>query len=75
MGLHGYYYSQFSGDSGSGAKLGAFKGQSLGFGPAVLWLPKSGKGNLSVVAKWVHDVHDKHRMHGDYAQLIVGYKF
>ena len=75
VGLHGYYYTQLSGDSGSGALLGNFKGQSLGFGPAVLWLPKSGKGNLSVVAKWMHDVHAKRRMRGDYAQIIVGYKF
>ena len=75
VGLHGYYYSQLSGDSGSGALLGHFKGQSLGVGPAMLWVPKSGKGHLSVVAKWMHDVHAKHRMRGDYAQLTVAYKF
>jgi len=75
VGLHGYYYSQLSGDGGSGAKLGSFKGRSLGFGPAILWMPKSGKGNLSIVAKWLRDVSDTHRMHGDYGQFTIGYKF
>ncbi|HWR31773.1 MAG TPA: transporter [Negativicutes bacterium] len=75
VGLHGYYYSQMSDDSGSGAVLGGFRGRSLGFGPAILWMPKFGKGNLSVVAKWLRDVDDTNRMHGDYGQFIIGYKF
>jgi len=75
VGLQGYYYHQVSGDSGSGAKLGSFEGESCGFGPAVLWMPKAGKGNLSVVAKWLHDVDQKNRLHGDYGQLTIGYKF
>jgi len=75
VGLHGYYYSQMSDDSGSGAVLGGFRGRSLGFGPAILWMPKAGKGNLSIVAKWLHDVDHKNRMHGDYGQFIIGYKF
>lgn len=75
VGLHGYYYSQVSDDSGSGAVLGGFRGRSLGFGPAVLWVPKAGKGNLSIVAKWLHDVDHTNRIHGDYGQVIIGYKF
>ncbi len=75
LGIHGYYYRQVSGDSGSGAKLGGFEGESFGVGPALLWMPKAGKGNLSVIAKWLHDVHQENRMNGDYGQLTVGYKF
>lgn len=75
MGLHGYYYRQLSGDSGSGAVLGGFEGESFGIGPAFLWLPKAGKGKLSVSAKWLHDLRQTNRMHGDYGQLTVGYKF
>ena len=75
VGLHGYYYSQLSDDSGSGAVLGGFRGRSLGFGPAILWMPKVGKGNLSVIAKWLHDVDHSRRMQGDYGQFIIGYKF
>lgn len=75
VGLHGYYYRQITGDSGSGAKLGAFKGEALGFGPAILWVPKAHKGNLTIVAKWLHDVNEKNRLQGDYGQLTVAYKF
>ena len=74
-GVHGYYYKQISGDSGIGAKLGAFQGRSLGFGPAILWLPQFGKGDLSVALKWMFDVDDKNRMRGNYGQFVIGYKF
>jgi hypothetical protein len=75
VGLHGYYYSQVSDDNGSGAKLGGFRGRSLGFGPAILWAPKAGKGNLSVVVKLLRDVDDANRMRGTYGQFVIGYKF
>ena len=74
-GIHSYYYSQVSDDSGSGAKLGGFRGESLGLGPAILWTPPAGKGKVSVIAKWLHDVHQSNRLHGDYAQITLGYKF
>ena len=74
-GIHSYYYKQISGDSGSGAKLGGFRGESLGVGPAILWTPPAGKGKVSVIAKWLHDVHQSNRLHGDYGQITVGYKF
>ena len=75
VGLQGYYYSQLTGDSGSGALLGNFQGQALGFGPAILLLPEFGKGRLSVIAKWITDVHNVNRMHGNYGQLTIAYKF
>lgn len=74
-GIHSYYYSQVSDDRGSGAKLGGFRGESLGLGPAILWTPPAGKGKVSVIAKWLHDVHQSNRLHGDYAQITLGYKF
>lgn len=75
VGAQGYYYRQVSGDSGSGAKLGGFEGRSLGFGPALLWMPDFAKGKLSLIAKWLHDVDHKNRMEGDYGQFIVSYNF
>jgi hypothetical protein len=75
VGFQGYYYSQVSNDSGSGAKLGSFNGESLGIGPALLWMPNFGKGKLSLIAKWLHDVDHKNRMEGGYGQFIVSYKF
>ncbi len=75
LGIHGYYYNQLSGDSGSGAKLGSFKGRSVGIGPAILWTPPAHKGNISVIAKWIFDVDHENRAKGDYGQFIIGYKF
>ena len=75
VGLHGYYYHQLTDDSGNGAVLGGFKGKSMGIGPAFLWTPKAGKGNISVIAKWLHDIDQKNRMKGNYSQITVGYKF
>lgn len=75
VGLHGYYYRQLSGDSGSGAKLGDFKGESYGIGPALFWSPKVENGKLSVMLKWLHDFHNENRLDGDYAQLVVVYQF
>ncbi len=48
LGLHGYYYRQVGSDSGSGAILGGFKGESYGIGPSFLWVPASGGGKFSV---------------------------
>jgi hypothetical protein len=35
LGLVGYYYQQLTGDSGPGAKLGPFRGQTVGIGPQI----------------------------------------
>ena len=75
VGLHGYYYHQVSGDSGSGALLGAFKGESFGIGPAFLWTPKVAKGEVVVMAKWLHDFHNSNRLQGNYGILTVAYKY
>ncbi len=75
VGLHGYYYHQVSGDSGEGAILGAFKGESFGIGPAILWTPKVAKGEVVVMAKWLHDFHNSNRLQGNYGVLTVAYKY
>jgi hypothetical protein len=75
LGLHGYFYQQVTGDSGSGAILGDFKGQSYGIGPSFLWIPKSGGGNFSVTGTWLHDLHATDRMEGDYAVVTLTWQF
>jgi hypothetical protein len=75
IGFQGYYYKQISGDSGSGAVLGSFQGESVGVGPAVLWLPELGHGNLSLIAKWLHDLEATNRLNGDYGQVTAAYRF
>ncbi len=69
FGLKGYYYEQVSGDSGSGAILGDFEGESYGIGPSLLWVPETRSGNLSILASWLHDLDATRRLESDY--LVV----
>jgi hypothetical protein len=75
LGLHGYYYQQVTGDSGSGAILGDFEGESYGIGPSFLWMPESGDGKFSVTGTWLHDLHATDRMEGDYAAITLAWQF
>jgi hypothetical protein len=81
IGAQGYYYKQVTGDSGDGTRLldaaglDGFKGESCGFGPALLWMPGAGGGKLSVIGKWLFDTHHENRMKGDYGQVDISYKF
>jgi hypothetical protein len=75
LGVHGYYYQQVTGDSGSGAILGDFKGESSGIGPSFSWIPKSGGGKFSVTGTWLHDLHATDRVEGDYAVVTLAWQF
>jgi hypothetical protein len=74
IGLHGYYYEQVEGDSGSGAFLGDFKGDSYGIGPSFLWVPASGGGKFSVSGTWLHDLGATNRLESDYAVVTLGWQ-
>jgi hypothetical protein len=55
VGLAGYVYQQITGDSGLGAKLGDFKGHSVGIGPQIgIFFPASQgyTGYLNVRGYW-----------------------
>lgn len=71
LGLHGYYYKQVEGDSGSGALLGDFKGKSYGLGPSLLWMPASQGGNFSVSATWLHDFDATNRLESEYVTVSL----
>jgi hypothetical protein len=75
LGLHGYFYQQVTGDSGSGAILGDFKGDSSGIGPSFLWIPKSGGGTFSISGTWLHDLHASDRLKGDYVVVTLAWQF
>ncbi len=75
LGLHGYYYDQVQGDSGSGAILGGFKGRSYGIGPSFLWMPKAGGGKFSVSGTWLHDLDATRRLKTDYVVVMLGWQF
>ena len=85
LGAQGYWYKQVTEDSGSGTELvdfrgephdlGEFKGESYGFGPALLWQPGFDNGKLNLIGKWIFDSHHENRMKGDYGQLLISRKF
>jgi hypothetical protein len=74
LGVQAYYYNQVSPDTGTGAKLGDFEGNSFGWGPALLWSPKKTGGRLNITAKWMQDVHAENRLRGRYAVIVVAFK-
>jgi len=74
-GLSAYYYQQVAGDSGSGATLGAFKGRSVGVGPALSYVSKIGTHDTLVELKWLHEVETQNRLKGDIVWLKAVLKF
>jgi hypothetical protein len=75
LGVQGYWYKQIDGDSGTGAVLGPFMGESFGLGPALLWTPEFLQGRASIVLKWLHDISNTNRLNGDWGQVAVSYRF
>lgn len=75
VGLRGYWYRQVTGDSGAGAKLGDFKSESVGLGAGFLWTPAFAEGRLSLLGKWMRDVHATNRFESDYATLTGAWAF
>jgi hypothetical protein len=75
VGVSAYYYQQVTGDSGSGATLGAFKGMSTGLGPVVSYAKKIGGHDTVVEIKWLHELDTDNRFKGDIVWLKAVYKF
>jgi hypothetical protein len=66
VGANGFYYQQITGDSGSGARLGDFKGQTYGIGPVLSYAAKIWKKDLVAEVKWLPELGVKKRLEGDY---------
>jgi hypothetical protein len=64
-GIVGYYYDQATGDSGDGAKLGAFKGRVAALGATVGWNFKVGEVPLATRLKYYHEFDARNRAEGD----------
>ena len=75
VGANGYWMKQFTGDSGSGAVLGAFKLQDLGVGPVVSYIRKIGKTELAFDVKWVPQLDVQNTMKGNYVWAKVALVF
>ncbi len=66
VGANVFYYQQITGDSGSGAILGDFKGRTVGIGPVVSYATKIWKKDLVAEVKWLPEIEVKNRLKGDY---------
>lgn len=65
VGVPGFYYRQFTGDSGEGAVLGDFDGRALGVGPIVSYVRELLEDvPMSVEAKYMREFGVKHRLQG-----------
>jgi hypothetical protein len=75
VGIQGYYLKQITGDSGKGALLGDYKGESAGIGPALLWSRPIGDQQVSFIFKWLHEFHTKNRLKGNqvYASFVLAW--
>jgi hypothetical protein len=75
VGANGFYYQQITGDSGSGALLGNFKGRTLGIGPVLSYATKIWKKDLVAEVKWLPELEVKKRLKGDYIWFKLGMVF
>ncbi|MGH6834469.1 MAG: SphA family protein [Methylocella sp.] len=64
-GVGGYFYQQITGDSGSGAILGPFKGRVAAVGPLLSYTFKAGEQQVTLSGRWFHEFATEHRVRGD----------
>ncbi|NTG36934.1 transporter [Agrobacterium rhizogenes] len=70
-GIIGYYYDQVTGDSGSGATLGGFKGRAVAIGATIGWNFEVGQLPVSTRLKYFHEFDVSNRAQGDAVFLTV----
>jgi hypothetical protein len=75
IGANGFYYQQITGDGGSGAFLGDFKGRTVGIGPVLSYATKIWKKDLVAEVKWLPEIDVKNRIKGDYVWFKLGMVF
>jgi hypothetical protein len=72
FGANAFYYQQITGDSGSGARLGDFKGMTTGIGPVLSYVGHVGDKKLLAELKWLPEMDVDKRMQGDYVWFKLG---
>ena len=71
FGIAGYHYQQITGDSGAGARLGAFEGRVTGIGPDVTYTFMCGKTPISTELKYFREFNVENRLTGDAGFLNI----
>jgi hypothetical protein len=75
VGAEAFYLDQITADSGSGARLGDFKGRTLGIGPVLSYILPRGKETLVAELRWLPEMDVSRRLEGDYVWLKLVYQF
>lgn len=75
VGASGYWYQQVTDDSGSGARLGGFRGRTSGLGPVISWTRKLGGTDLIAEFKWLHELETENRMEGNFFWGKIAFRF
>lgn len=65
LGLTAYWYQQVTGDSGAGARFGAFKARTDGIGPVVSYVGSVGARKFIGELRWMHEFDVQKRLSGD----------
>lgn len=76
VGGTGYVFQQITGDSGSGARLGSFRGRTIGVGPEVSYATLLPNNILfAMEAKWVPEIEVKNRLQGHWIWFKFAFIF
>lgn len=71
VGLTGYIYNQMTADTGTGATLGAFHGQTIALGPCLSYNGKIGNHAIGVSARYYNEVKVHNRFDGQACYLTL----
>jgi hypothetical protein len=69
LGLAGYIYNQMTADTGSGATLGAFHGQTIALGPCLTFNGKIAGHSIGLGTRYYNELKVKNRFDGQAAYL------
>lgn len=75
LGASAFYMRQFTGDSGSGARLGTFDLLSYGVGPTLSYAHPIGKSMLVADASWLPQLNTQNTLKGSYIWFKVSVAF
>ncbi|MGH7004263.1 MAG: SphA family protein [Alphaproteobacteria bacterium] len=76
IGLAGYALQQVTGDSGSGARLGSFKGRTIALGPSLNFNSLNlGGPKVSIAVRYYHEFAIQRRLAGDVFMASLSFKF
>lgn len=75
VGINAYWYEQVTGDGGSGATFGNFRGRTAGLGPVLSQTVKVGGVDVIGEVKWLPELETRRRLDGDIVWFKLIAKF